>query len=102
MTRPRANLPEWADSFRKIVELEAKHGFDDSAVIGGLDRFRHRWQTEMEAKARDTADSAALLRGSYGEMSPKQRETWAAQWLRLIGVESAGPFVSPTSGCCTP
>ncbi len=102
MTRPRANLPEWADSFRKIVELEAKHGFDDSAVIGGLDRFRHRWQTEMEAKAGDAADSAALLRGSYGEMSPEQRETWAAQWLRLIGVESAGPFVSPPPAVAPP
>ena len=88
MTRPRQNLTEWAESFRKIVELEAAQGFNDRAVIGGLDRFRQRWQSEMEALAGGDADAPFLLRQKYGEMLAERREAWAAEWLRLIRQDS--------------
>ena len=85
MTRPSDNLPEWAESLRKIIGLEAGQGFNDRAVIGGLDRFRGRWQAEMEALAGDSANASALLRQNYADMPPQQREAWAADWLRLLG-----------------
>ena len=88
MTRPRQNFTEWAESFRKIVELEAAQGFNDRAVIGGLDRFRQRWQSEMEALAGGDADAPFLLRQKYGEMLAERREAWAAEWLRLIRQDS--------------
>ena len=99
MTRPRQNLTEWAESFRKIVELEAAQGFNDRAVIGGLDRFRLRWQSEMEALAGGDADAPFLLRQKYGEMPADRREAWAAQWLRLIRQDSiaSSRSVSPES-----
>ena len=31
------------DSLRKILELEQKKGYSDSAVIGGLDKFMRQW-----------------------------------------------------------
>ena len=91
MTRPRANAPEWAESLRKIISLEADRGFNDSAVIGGLDRFRQRWQAEMEDRAGDTDGAAFLLRRSYAGMSPEQRESWGTQWLRLLGQDIVLP-----------
>ena len=97
MTRQRANPPEWAEAFRKIIELEAKHGFNDSAVIGGLDRFRHRWQAEMAARAGESGESAFVLRQRYGEMPQEQRAAWANRWLRLIGDEAAAPEPSESS-----
>ena len=97
MSRQRANPPEWAEAFRKIIELEAKHGFNDSAVIGGLDRFRHRWQAEMAARAGESGESAFLLRQRYGEMPQEQRAAWANRWLRLIGDEAAAPEPSESS-----
>ena len=31
------------ESLRKILELEQKKGYDNTAVIGGLDRFLKKW-----------------------------------------------------------
>ncbi len=91
MTLPRATPSDWSDRFRKIIELESKNGFDDSAVIGGLDRFIQRSISEMEARAGDSPDISFLAHGIYGEMPPEQREAWAAQWLRLIGQSVPAP-----------
>ena len=88
MTRPRETPPEWAESLRKIIELEARRGFNDSVVIGGLDRFRQRWQAEMEVLAGRDSEDPFLLRQKYSEMPVEGRESWAAQWLRLIGQDN--------------
>ncbi len=99
MTQPRQNLTEWAESFRKIVELEAAQGFNDKAVIGGLDRFRQHWREEMEALAGGDAEAPFLLRQKYGEMPAERREAWATEWLRLIGQDG---IASSRSGRAEP
>ncbi len=84
MTPPRAGQPDWADPFRKIAELEASNGFNNRAVIGGLDRFREQWQAEMAAKASSDADASFLLRHDYAQMQKESRESWFAAWIRLL------------------
>ena len=93
MTGPGQTPPEWAESLRKIIELDAARGFSDRAVTGGMDRFRQRWQAEMDALAGDTGSAAFLLRRSYSEMSPELRESWGSQWLRLLGQDTILPQV---------
>ena len=87
MPRQTANPAEWAGPFRNIAALEAKNGFNNSAVIGGLDRFRERWRTEMEACASQLSDAPFLLSRNYSDMSPGERENWVSQWLNALQLD---------------
>ena len=57
------------ESLARILEQERAGGFQDSTVIGGLDRFLQRW-------ARDIEPVAGKL-GSYSLLTPPQRRSWA-------------------------
>ena len=37
-SRPKRPI-SWVDSFRSILTMEESRGFDNKAVMGGLDRF---------------------------------------------------------------
>ncbi len=56
-------------SLYDILRQERARGFDDSAVIGGLDRFLLRFETELA--------SALGEHPAYASMSPEQRAEWA-------------------------
>ncbi len=99
MPRQRANTAEFAETLSKILAEESRRGYDNRTVIGGLDRFRERWQAEMTACAGETSEAAFLLRRSYADMPPEQRAVWAVQWMRLIeggAPEPAASSVAPT------
>ncbi|MBA7569776.1 ATP-dependent DNA helicase RecG [subsurface metagenome] len=74
---------------RKILELEHKKGYLDSAVIGGLDRFLRRWT--------ESVNSPQLLRrfreihpvkSSYASLTEQQRKEWVdALLVFLAGIE---------------
>ena len=57
------------DSLRKILAQERASGYQDSTVIGGLDRFLQHWAKELEPVLRGA--------GSYSILTPLQREEWA-------------------------
>ena len=104
MTRQGNNTPEWAGALGKILALESTRAYDNGAVIGGLDRFRERWQAEMSACLGETPDAAFLLRQDYGSMSSEQREVWTERWKLLIeatetdtSVDAAAPRAVPRS-----
>ena len=105
MTRPSTSSPDWNEIFRNVIGLETRRGFNNSAVVGGMDRFRDRWRPEMESCAQSGGDAGGdegfLLRQNYGELPPAERQRWASLWLGLIGdppigPESKGSSVSPT------
>ena len=64
------------ESLHKILQHERAGGFEDSAVIGGLDRFLQRWATELEPVLGEFS--------SYSVLTPDQRETWAEKTLPLL------------------
>ena len=37
MAMKETDLPSWTDTFQNILKLEESRGFDNKAVIGGLD-----------------------------------------------------------------
>ena len=43
MATQESGSPAWADAFQKILKLEESHGFDNKAVLGGLDKFVARF-----------------------------------------------------------
>ena len=98
MSSPRTRSTDWTESFRNIIALETKRGFDNGAVIGGMDRSRHHWRTEMDRSGARETDADFLLRRNYVELSPEEREAWAARWLELIdGVPARKPPTNPAA-----
>ena len=82
--------PLWHEVLGKILALESRRGFDNSAVYGGMDRFRERWRSEMTAIAGEQNDAPFLLGQDYSAMDPERRAHWAARWLSLAGAQETG------------
>jgi ATP-dependent DNA helicase RecG len=74
-------LPINVEPLRKILRLEGDKGYLDSAVIGGLDKFLHRWA----GQATQSVTSPQLLRqlgrlkladSNYASLTREQRKEW--------------------------
>lgn len=95
----KAGLPKKVEALRKILDLEARLGFTDKAVAGGLDRFLARWQAELK----DSIGRDPLPATGYARLTVAQRRDWAARVLRPEGTASAPrspaprPAARPTS-----
>jgi len=87
-----------AESLRKILDLEQKSGYADSAVFGGLDKFLRNWSGQATA----SITSPDLLKrfrqffnASYGSLTPEQRREWANSVLGfLAGMEGKSSGVA--------
>ena len=63
-------------SLSKILRQEKAGGFQDSTVIGGLDRFLQRWADELRPVLGDLS--------SYSVLTPPQREKWSVDALARL------------------
>ena len=52
MATQETGAPAWAGAFQNILNLEESRGFDNKAVMGGLDKFVARWADERPATPR--------------------------------------------------
>ena len=85
MAAKETDSPSWADTFQNILKLEESRGFDNKAVIGGLDKFIIKFAGEMAAQ--DVSDKGFMLEESYDSMSEKLRAQWVIQWREALGGE---------------
>ena len=85
MAIQKSKASSWTDAFRNILKLEESHGFNDTAVMGGLDKFIQRWSSDMASQADDSGDANFLLNELYAAMSPDVRARWVLQWRQAIG-----------------
>ena len=83
MATEETGAPSWAGAFQNILNIEESHGFDNKAVMGGLDKFLVRWSEDMAAQA--AGNEGFLLKESYDSMSAAVREDWVAQWREALG-----------------
>ena len=65
----------------KILVLEQKKGYSDSAVFGGLDRFLHRWTAQAVESVADPLllrrfHELNLVDSDYASMNRQQRKGW--------------------------
>ena len=74
------------EPLRKVLELEHKKCYEDSAVIGGLDKFLHNWSPH----ASGAINSPRLLRRfnqlvnpDYASLTKQQRREWAKNILNF-------------------
>jgi len=90
-------LPINVGPLRKILELEHQRGYEDSAVIGGLDKFLGNWAIQ----AAESITSSQLLsrfhqlglaKPDYASRTRQQRREWVSNvlnWLADAGPETA-------------
>jgi ATP-dependent DNA helicase RecG len=77
------------ESLRKVLELECKKGYADSAVFGGLDKFLHKWS----AQAVESISSPRLLArfkklrlidSDYATLTKDERREWLRSVLDFL------------------
>ena len=99
-----------AEPIRQILELEAKKGYLDSAVIGGLDRFLGHWAGQAVASITNPQllnrfNKLHLVKSNYASLTKEQRQEWinsvldflAEDKARATGAPEPVPVVSPPS-----
>ena len=78
-----------AERLRKVLELEARRGYDDRAVIGGLDAFLEKLADDPAVIGSTSPMTLKLERRrngvSYASMGQKERRTFVDSLLELIG-----------------
>jgi ATP-dependent DNA helicase RecG len=90
------NLPE--AQLRKILELERRKGYADTAVVGGLDRFlKNLIQRDTLGPRSPVTESIMLLpTHGYASLSNEERRRWLAQTLQRMSGGAAQPTPVPT------
>ncbi len=82
-------MPINVEPLRKILELECKKGYADSAVIGGLDRFLRNWTGQVIESITDPQllnrfHKLHLINSNYASLTREQRKEWVSgvrDWL---------------------
>jgi len=82
-------LPINAGQLRQIIELEKQKGYDDSAVIGGLDRFLNNWagraiESITDPKVLLRFHSLKLSQPGYALFSKDKRRQWLEKVLKFL------------------
>jgi ATP-dependent DNA helicase RecG len=77
------------EPLRKILELEHKKGYADSAVIGGLDRFLRNWSGQaIESIANRQLlarfNKLHLVNSGYASLTEEQRKQWVHDVLGFL------------------
>jgi ATP-dependent DNA helicase RecG len=91
-----------SDSLRKVLELERRRDYNDTAVIGGLDRFIQNWSAQARASItgpRALGRFRRLFRGGYAAMDVERRREWVREVLAFLDETDgrAGPAGGPAA-----
>jgi len=77
-----------AEPLRKILDLEHKKGYVDSAVIGGLDRFLRNWTGQAVESITNPQQlnrfRRLLIKSNYASLSQQQRKRWISDVLDFL------------------
>ncbi len=81
----------WVGPFLNILKLEESKGFNNTSVVGGLDKFIQRWAETISEDLGGSETCRALLETLYIDVPREARPEWAEHWRDLIGREQAEP-----------
>ena len=77
----------------KILDLEQKKGYTDTAVFGGLDRFLKNWGETAAAAISSrkllSRFRSLLVKTSYAKMTPQERQAWLEEVREFLPVLAA-------------
>ena len=88
-------MPVNIESLRKILDLESKKGYTDSAVIGGLDKYLHNWAPQaMESITAPQLlrrfNKLNLLNSKYASLTKQQRVEWIGNLIDFLTAVESG------------
>lgn len=89
---PRTAPRDPSETLHRILEQEAQRGYDDGAVIGGLERFLENWQAQGSGKFAKNAQSLAAIRqalADYHALVPADREVRVKSALKILNGKTA-------------
>ena len=92
------STPGWLIPFRNILQLEEDRGFDNGAVVGGLDKFLQRWASDIVSYLDDSGAADRFFHTEYASFSPKERREWASRWRNLLASVSEDKEAPSSSG----
>ena len=83
------------EPLRKILDLEHKKGYVDSAVIGGLDRFLRNWagqaiESITEPQQLNRFRKLRLINSNYASLTKQQRKQWVNDVLDFLDEVECG------------
>ncbi len=90
MTSRSKTAPHRLQTFLKILDLEESKGFDNEAVIGGMDEFTQPLAEEMAAYTGDKELVQGLLKRPYSLLTMDQRRRWANRWREVLNDQTIG------------
>ncbi|HEY87746.1 MAG TPA: DNA helicase RecG, partial [Dehalococcoidia bacterium] len=84
-----------AEPLRKILELEHKKDYIDSAVIGGLDKFLRNWAVQAIESITSPQQLTRfhelhLTNPNYASLTKQQRKQWVSKVLDFLAEAEAG------------
>ena len=82
-------------TLRKILDLEQKKGCQDRAVIGGLDSYLNRW--ESEGRGSLAGPQLQMLTVSYAALDIDQRREWIKKMIGWLDEIEAGDRQVPVA-----
>jgi len=83
------------EPLRKILELEHKKGYVDSAVFGGLDRFLRHWagqatESISNPQLLNRLHKLHLVNSNYASLTKQQRKEWVSGVLEFLAKAERG------------
>jgi len=84
------------EALRKILELEHQKGYQDSAVIGGLDQLLRNWARQAAASLNQPRllkrfQSLKLANSRYASLTKPERKEWVQSLLDFLAELERGP-----------
>ena len=88
-------MPINVEPLRKVIQLEQEKGYADSAVIGGLDKFLHRWASQAIASLTNPQllrrfHKLNLIGSDYASLTKQQRKQWIDEVFQFLSVAEHG------------
>ena len=79
------------EPLRKILELECKKGYLDSAVMGGLDRFLRNWagqavESITSPQLLNRFNKLRLVNSNYASLTEEPRQEWVKSVIDFLAV----------------
>lgn len=97
---PRSEPRDRCETLRRILEHEVRRGYDDGAVIGGLERLIENWQASSAASPSGEAQNLDAVGGvlqGYSGLEPADRAARIESALRLLSGDKVVATVAQNS-----
>jgi ATP-dependent DNA helicase RecG len=75
------------EKLQRFIQLEINRGYDNRAVVGGLDKFQSIWQKEASGASipKNVIETVSVFLCSYGSLDINQREQSIQDMISSIG-----------------